>query len=82
MEFTSLSILGAFIMLVLGLVKYAVLRSMLYGPLRDRYEAAKVTGSQGLDPDSLWTVIKLSSLVLLPLLGFIFGDTVLGGLLG
>jgi len=82
MTISIYSLLGAFIMLVFGVVEYAVLRQTLHHVLWERYERAKSTGSQGRDPEIMWTVLKLSNLVLFPLLGFVFGDSVLRALLG
>ncbi len=77
MEFTALSLLGGFIMLVIGVVDYAMLQKLLYAPMRDRYERAKVTGSQGLDPAKFWEIVRAISFLVLPLVGFLFGDAVL-----
>ncbi len=78
MEFTGLSLLGAFCMLVYGLVQYLVLKRMLYGVLRDRYERAKLTMSQGLlEPGLFWAGFKLLNMVVLPVLGFVYGELVL-----
>ncbi len=82
MEFSQFSLLGAFIMLVLGVFEYAVLQRMLYLPMRQRYERAKVTAEHKLDPDMFWMMMKLSSFVAFPIIGFLFGDPVLRPLFG
>ena len=82
MEFSHLSLIGAFAMLVLGVVEYAMLQRLLYLPMRQRFERAKVTAQHKLDPDTFWMIMKLSSFVVLPAIGFLFGDTVLRPLLG
>ena len=82
MDFSYLSLIGAFAMLVIGLAGYAVLQRLFYIPLRDRYERAKVTGTHGLDPWVFWIILRLINLVALPLLGFVFGHAVLQGFIG
>ncbi len=77
MEFTYLSLLGAFIMLVIGLVGYTLLYRLLYPVMRERHERAKVTGKHGADPAFTWGVIRFVALVILPVCGFVFGNPVL-----
>ena len=73
---------GAFAMLVFGLVEFALLQRILYVPMRDKYERAKVTGSQGLDPAVFWTALRFFNFIVLPALGFLFGDLVLRNFIG
>ncbi len=77
MEFSYLSLIGAFAMLVIGVVEYAILQRILYVLLRDRFERAKVTGTQGVDPSVIWNILRFVSFVLLPALGFLFGHPLL-----
>ena len=77
MEFTQLSLIGAFIMLVIGVVDYALLKKLMYAQMRDRHEQAKVTGSHGANPATFWTMLKIVSFLALPAVGFFFGDAVL-----
>ena len=82
MDFTYLSLIGAFAMLVFGVFDFALLQRMLYIPMRDRFERAKVTGSQGLDPSVFWTGLRFFNFIVLPVLGFVFGDPVLKTFIG
>ncbi len=77
MDISYLSLIGAFAMLVIGVVDYAILQRFLYLPLRQSYESAKVTADKKLDPDTFWMIMKLVNFVAMPVVGFIFGDTVL-----
>jgi hypothetical protein len=77
MEISHLSLLGAFAMLVFGIAEYIILQRILYLPMRQRYERAKVTAKQKMDPSLFWTALKVVNLVVLPVVGFIFGDPVL-----
>ena len=77
MSFTILSLLGALIMLVFGLLDYAMLNAVLYPAMRNRHEKAKLTASQGMDPGVVMGVLKFTSLVLFPVAGLLFGETVL-----
>ena len=66
--------LGAFIFLVLGYIELRLVQRMIYPTLRWRYEEAKVTASQGIDPRRIMILVKLQSLVLMPIVGLLFGD--------
>ena len=82
MEFTYLSLIGAFAMLVFGVLEFALIQRMLYIPMRDRFERAKTTGSQGMDPSVFWTAMRFVNFIVLPVLGFLFGDAVLRNFIG
>ena len=82
MEISHLSLLGAFAMLVFGIAEYIILQRIPYLPMRQRYERAKVTAKQSLDPSLFWTALKIVSLLVLPVIGLIFGDPVLRAILG
>ena len=69
------NLFGALVFLVIGLVDIMFMQRMVYPQMRKRYEEAKVTGSQGRDPALFMNVIRFFSLVLLPVVGFMMGDT-------
>jgi hypothetical protein len=69
------NLFGALVFLVIGLVDIMFIQRMVYPQMRRRYEEAKVTGSQGRDPALFMNGIRFFSLVLLPVLGFMLGDT-------
>ena len=75
--YSLLSFAGLLIMLGFGLVGLGFYQRWLYPLERERHEAAKVTGSHGRDPNFKKVLIKVFSLIILPALGFIFGDLVL-----
>ena len=77
MEFTSLSLLGAFLMLVLGVAEYAMLQKFMYAPLRDRHERDKLTGKQKADPAVFWNMARAMLFLVMPLVGLVFGDAIL-----
>ena len=66
-------LLYAFVFLALGVAELAVVQRFVYPALRWRYEKAKVTGAQGMDPRSIMTVFRVQSLLILPLVGFVVG---------
>ena len=66
--------LGAFVFLVLGYIELKIVQRTIYPTLRWRYEEAKVTGSQGMDPARIMGLVKLQSLVLMPIVGLLFGN--------
>ena len=69
------NLFGALVFLVIGLIDVMFMQRMVYPQMRRRYEEAKVTGSQGRDPALFMNGIRFFSLVLLPVLGFMLGDT-------
>ena len=69
------NVFGALVFLVIGLIDIMFIQRMVYPQMRKRYEEAKVTGSQGRDPALFMNGIRFFSLVLLPVVGFMLGDT-------
>lgn len=67
-------ILSAFIFLVIGFIELMLVQTMIYPILRARFEAAKVTASQGMDPSRIMNFVKLQSLVLMPVVGYYLGN--------
>ncbi len=63
-------LIGAIIFLALGVLELAVLNRVLYPSLRWRYEKAKTTQEQGTDPKTIMLLVKIQSLLVMPLLGF------------
>jgi hypothetical protein len=69
------NLLGALVFLVIGLIDIMFIQRMVYPQMRQRHEEAKVTGTQGRDPALFMNGIRFFSLVLLPVVGFMLGDT-------
>ena len=74
MSFTMGSILGALGFLFIGMAELVLIDRTLYPVLRQRYEQAKVTQSQGVDPSRIMNLVRFQSLVVMPVLGFLLGD--------
>ncbi len=51
---------------------------VIYPPVRRRHEMKKVTGRHGIDPTSVMNVVRFQSLVVLPVLGVLFGEFLFG----
>ena len=66
--------MGAFVFLIFGLIELKFVQRLIYPTLRWRYEEAKVTASQGVDPARIMGLVKLQSLVLMPIVGLLFGN--------
>ena len=66
--------IGALCFLALGVLELAFLQHTLYPFLRSRHEQAKLTQTQGIEPNRIMTLIRVQSLVILPVLGFMLGD--------
>ena len=69
------NLFGALVFLVIGLIDIMFIQRMVYPQMRKRYEEAKVTGSQGRDPALFMNGIRFFSLIVLPVVGFMMGDT-------
>ena len=69
------NLFGALVFLVIGIIDVMFMQRMVYPQMRRRHEEAKVTGSQGRDPALFMNGIRFFSLVLLPVLGFMLGDS-------
>ena len=67
-------LIGALGFLVLGVVELVVAQRTLYPVLRWRHERAKLTQTQGIEPNRVMTLIRFQSLVILPLAGFLLAD--------
>ena len=72
MSFAGL--LGAVVFLAIGIAELAFVNRSVYPSLRWRYEKAKVTQQQGLAPSTIMALVKVQSLILLPLIGLVIGD--------
>ena len=68
------SLIGALVFLVFGMIELAVIYRVVYPQLRWRFEKAKTTQSQGLDPNRLMMVFKVQSLIVMPLIGLLLGN--------
>ena len=58
----------------LGLLELAVLNRSLYPALRWRYEKAKLTQEQGVRPQSVMLLLRIQSLIVMPVLGYVLGQ--------
>ena len=67
--------LGALIFMGLGLIELAVLSRTLYPALRWRYEKAKLTQEQGIRPQSVMLLLRIQSLIVMPVLGYVLGQS-------
>jgi hypothetical protein len=76
------SLVGALIFLGLGLIELAVVSRSLYPALRWRFEKAKTTQEQGVNPKTVMLIVKFQSLVLMPIIGFVLGDRMMKSILG
>jgi len=58
----------------LGVFELAVLQRVLYPALIWRYENAKLTQTHGLHPDRIMLLLRLQSLLIMPIIGLFVGD--------
>ena len=71
---TVYGFIGALAFLGLGLLELAIVNRSVYPALRWRYEKAKTTQEQGVDPAALMLMVKIQSLLLMPLAGLFLGE--------
>ncbi len=81
MAFSVYSLIGGLAMLIVGVLDLGVMRTAVYPVMRRRHEQAKVTGSQGIEPNVIMAVFKVVNLVVFPAIGLLFGDAILRPLL-
>ena len=67
-------VIGALLVLSLGLAEVALFNRSVYPSLRWRFERAKTTQSQGVSPSTIMALVKFQGLVLMPVVGFLVGD--------
>ena len=67
-------VIGALLFLSIGIAELALVNRSVYPSLRWRYERAKTTQSQGMSPSTIMALVKVQSLILLPLIGLVIGD--------
>ena len=72
MSFAGL--IGALLFLAIGIAELAFVNRSVYPSLRWRYEKAKTTQSHGLAPSTIMALVKVQSLILLPLAGLVLGN--------
>jgi hypothetical protein len=64
----------AVLFLALGVVELYVFMRAVYPVLSHRHETAKVTYSHGRSPAFITNIIRLQSLVAMPLIGYVLGS--------
>jgi len=72
MSFAGL--IGALIFLAIGFAELAFVNRSVYPSLRWRHEKKKLTQEQGVRPTTIMALVKIQSLILLPLAGLLLGD--------
>jgi hypothetical protein len=75
---SPLSIAVGVAALVLGFLEVLFADRVIYPSVRRRHEMKKVTGRHGMDPTNIMHVVRFQSLVVLPLLGVLFGEFLFG----
>jgi hypothetical protein len=80
--FSAYSLFGLLIMGGFGLIALGLYQRWLYPVQRLAHEEAKVTGTQGRDPNVYKITVKIITLIIMPATGFLFGDMMLAGLAG
>ena len=68
------NLLGAFAFLILGVLELALVQRYVYPALRWRHERAKLTQTHGVEPNRIMTLVRLQSLLIMPVVGFLLGD--------
>lgn len=75
---TPVSIVIGLAAALLGFVEVVFLDRLVYPSVRRAHERKKLTGTHGTDPAVVMQLVKLQGLVILPVLGFLFGEHFFG----
>ena len=75
---TPISILVALAAALLGFIEVVFLDRLVYPAVRRAHERKKLTGTQRTDPAVVMQIVKFQGLVVLPVLGFLFGEHLFG----
>jgi hypothetical protein len=75
---TPIGILIGIVAALIGFLEVVIADRFVYPSVRRRHELKKVTGSQGADPAILMYFVRFQSLIVLPLLGLLFGEHLFG----
>ena len=73
MELNPYSLLGGLLFLIVGIFEVMIFQRVVYPNLRWRYEQAKTTQTQGFDPGRIMALVRIQSLVFMPVLGLLLG---------
>jgi hypothetical protein len=76
MELTVYSLFGALLLLVFGVALLVGVQKSLYPALRWRFEQAKTTQTQGVDPARIMLLLRVLALVIMPLAGLMLGGPI------
>jgi hypothetical protein len=79
MMLSTNGLIFAVLFLALGLVELFVFMRLVHPVLSLRHENQKVTYSQGRSPAFIANIIRLQSLIVMPLLGYYVSAQVYGG---
>ena len=75
---TPISILVALAAALLGFIEVVFLDRLVYPAVRRAHERKKITGTHRTDPAVVMQLVKFQGLVILPVLGFLFGEHLFG----
>jgi hypothetical protein len=75
---TPISIVVALAAALLGFAEVIFLDRLVYPSVRRAHERKKVTGTHRTDPAVIMQLVKFQGLVVLPVLGFLFGEHLFG----
>ncbi|MFO1033704.1 MAG: hypothetical protein U1E15_06400 [Hyphomicrobiales bacterium] len=79
MTLSSTGLIFAVLFLALGVVELYIFMRAVHPAISARYEKQKVTYSQGRSPAFIANIIRLQSLIVMPVLGYVVGAQVSGG---
>jgi hypothetical protein len=75
---TPISFMIALAAILVGFLEVVFIDRLIYPTVRRRHERKKITGSHRTDPAIVMQLIKFQGLVVLPVLGFLFGEHLFG----
>jgi len=75
---TPISIVVGLAAALLGFIEVVFLDRLVYPAVRRAHERKKLTGTHRTDPAVVMQIVKFQGLVVLPVLGFLFGEHLFG----
>ena len=75
---TPISIVVGLAAALLGFIEVVFLDRLVYPAVRRAHERKKLTGTHRTDPAVVMQIVKFQGLVVLPILGFLFGEHLFG----
>jgi hypothetical protein len=72
----AMSLVGLVVFAMIGVAELWLIQTTIYPAMRQRYEAAKVTGASATNPNWVMNLFRFQCLVALPFIGLVYGKVI------